>query len=323
MEDASAAAALQLQLEDLRAMIEAKKGKGCEGNANDEDLAFEQHQAELELQYQCLQDLKLARSIARAVETDAETIRVAREEEERAVQDRRMAYTLGGLPQPHEPQRQNFAVLDTTDEDLTRLARLNTLTSGENKRKASDPAGPSSSKAARKGPGPFDGGDAHQQCVACREEKHAFDVMRAPCGDFYCRACIRDLFLAAITDDSLFPPRCCRRNIEFETARNFLEPVIQARFEMKAIEQSTPDRTYCSRPECSLFILHSAITAHVGTCTCGFQTCTVCKGKTHAGDCPPDIATQELLALAATNGWKQCFRCKQMVEHTFGCDHMT
>ena len=47
LEDFDDAVALQLQLEDLRASIEAKKGKGREGNTNDEDLALEQYQAKL------------------------------------------------------------------------------------------------------------------------------------------------------------------------------------------------------------------------------------------------------------------------------------
>ena len=53
-------------------------------------------QFELEVQHQYLQDLKIAQSIARTVETDAETIRIAREDEERAIQDRRMACAFWG-----------------------------------------------------------------------------------------------------------------------------------------------------------------------------------------------------------------------------------
>ena len=41
-----------------------------------------------------------------------------------------------------------------------------------------------------------------------------------PCRDFYYHACICGLFLAALTDVSLFPPSWCRQNIDVGCAKD-------------------------------------------------------------------------------------------------------
>lgn len=56
---------------------------------------------------------------------------------------------------------------------------------------------------------------------------------------------------------------------------------------------------------------------------CKCTTCTICKSRSHTGDCPNDTATQQLLAIAHTNGWKRCRSCKRMIELDHGCNHMT
>ena len=323
MDDRCVTVALQLQLEDLQAFNKTRKGKSVEGKQDDVDLALETYHAELESLERYLQDLRLAKSIVRAVESDGEIIRIAREEEDRAIRDRRVACTLGGLGLPQKPKREDFMVLDPADKVLENLARMSGSVTLEKTGEVHRPARASSSKSTGKKHVSFQGDVKRQECVACREQKHDFDTLRASCGDVYCRECIVSLFLAALTDESLFPPRCCRQNIELEAAQDFLEPEIQEEYRLKEIEYSTPNRTYCTQPWCSRFLPSSAVTADVGTCLCGFQTCTICKAAAHTGDCPEDPATQDMLALAASYGWRQCSGCKRMVELAFGCNHIT
>jgi hypothetical protein len=49
----------------------------------------------------------------------------------------------------------------------------------------------------------------------------------------------------------------------------------------------------------------------------------MCKRTAHLGDCPSDSTLQEVLALAAENGWRRCDGCKVVVELTMGCNHIT
>ena len=49
-----------------------------------------------------------------------------------------------------------------------------------------------------------------------------------------------------------------------------------------------------------------------------------CKAGEHAGQiCSQDEDTQRLLTLALEKKWKQCPGCRNMIEKTEGCLHMT
>jgi len=161
-------------------------------------------------------------------------------------------------------------------------------------------------------------------CVSCQVNKTVSEVTVVTCGHQYCGECLRALFEASFTDESLFPPRCCRQNISVNNITSFLDVTLISQYEAKSIEFSTPNRTYCSLQTCSAFIRPDQITANVGTCrSCETRTCTTCKGAAHTGDCPDDPALQETLALAQREGWRRCGSCQRMVELDTGCNHMT
>ncbi|GKT52609.1 uncharacterized protein ColSpa_12790 [Colletotrichum spaethianum] len=49
----------------------------------------------------------------------------------------------------------------------------------------------------------------------------------------------------------------------------------------------------------------------------------MCKGAEHKDqDCAQDILTQDLLQIAAANGWQRCFSCRRIVELEHGCNHI-
>lgn len=64
-------------------------------------------------------------------------------------------------------------------------------------------------------------------CEACGDDKNSEDVCQAPCNHGYC---LQDLFKTAITDESLFPPRCCRQPIPLEAVQMFLTSEISQDF---------------------------------------------------------------------------------------------
>lgn len=162
------------------------------------------------------------------------------------------------------------------------------------------------------------------ECHACHDEYHPLDIIQCSCTHEYCKDCLQTLFQASFTDETLFPPRCCRKNIPAKENEHVLSAEIVAKFEEKKIEFETTNRTYCQSPTCSAFIPPSSVTGTVGTCPqCNKKTCTMCKGKPHKGECPNDPAIQALKDLATKNGWQTCHSCHRVVELGSGCYHMS
>jgi hypothetical protein len=162
------------------------------------------------------------------------------------------------------------------------------------------------------------------RCEACREEKLFFDVARAPCGHEYCRECLQQLFESSMTDNSLFPPRCCRSAFVLAAVRPFLTSALAKEFQQKELELSTPNRTYCCAPACSAFIPPRDIASDSASCkNCGMITCAICKNAAHDGDCPEDADLQKVLGIANDNGWQRCYSCRRIVELDHGCNHIT
>lgn len=160
-------------------------------------------------------------------------------------------------------------------------------------------------------------------CVACTEVFAWKELAAAPCGHTYCRECVSGLFRNAMTDESLFPPRCCRQVLSVEKLTPFLGEDLATRFSAKAIEFSTPVRTYCHDVHCSALTPPSSIKGEVARCPeCRKKTCTMCKAARHRGDCPQDTALQQVLEVTQGEGWTRCI-CGRMVIHGGACDHMT
>lgn len=133
------------------------------------------------------------------------------------------------------------------------------------------------------------------RCAACQEQTEFVNIARAPCQREYCHPCLEDLFKASLTDESLFPPQCCRQPININIARIFLKSDLIEQYEKKKIKFKTPKRTYCYYTKYSAFINTLHINGEVATCpSYGHTTCTNCKGRAHMGDCPNNTAIQQL-----------------------------
>lgn len=159
-------------------------------------------------------------------------------------------------------------------------------------------------------------------CVSCETETR--DPMTAPCGHQYCEECLATLFELAMTDESMFPPRCCRQEITLDRARSSLTSAKIDEFQSKSVELSTLDRTYCHDATCATFIPPENIDGEKATCMkCNLVTCSVCKSSAHEGDCPQDPAFEMFMTTAREAGFQACFNCKRMVELNIGCNHIT
>lgn len=322
MDDITAALIAKLQLDDIEELADRNKSK--QGPLVDADHALIAYREELQSLVAFVSDRRMVRSISEAVQTDGVFVTAARVEEQNAFRDHQLACSLSG--EQHHSQKEvadKLTSVDVDDELLRRFSLLNNAEHPFGVPEDSRSAGePSTSGGVRSQS--TDSDIPRRQCVACRERKHTFDVLEAPCHHVYCRDCICELFLASTTDESLFPPRCCRLNIPLSIASDFLTSPFIDRFKEKEIEFATLDRTYCARPTCSVFIPPARVTVDSASCPrCHQDTCTICKGFAHQEDCPKDIALQELLATAEEAGWRRCYACRRLVELDQGCNHMT
>ncbi|KAI1802360.1 IBR finger domain-containing protein [Daldinia bambusicola] len=163
-----------------------------------------------------------------------------------------------------------------------------------------------------------------RECLACGETTEVTRLVKAPCGHEYCLRCLAQLFRNATTDETLYPPRCCRQEIPLRPNERFLPNDIVTTFREKAVEFSTTNRTYCHRPTCSVFIHPNTYVNNVATChACQSRTCVTCKRQSHDGDCPYDEDLQQVMRLAREQGWQRCANCRAMVELNTGCNHIT
>ncbi|THX78856.1 hypothetical protein D6D05_05203 [Aureobasidium pullulans] len=166
-------------------------------------------------------------------------------------------------------------------------------------------------------------------CTGCDSRFTRHQSFKAPCDrHFFCFECLANFFEYTIGDESLYPPKCCDTEISLDNVKKLLDDKLVARYEKKKIEYDTEPtkRTYCHGLKCNTFIPGSRIENDVAICSdCGKRTCTICKEKSHRGDCPKDEDTQSLLDMAEKEGWQRCYntKCHRVVALTIGCNHIT
>lgn len=170
-------------------------------------------------------------------------------------------------------------------------------------------------------------------CSACREDFKPDQILeRLPCGHSYCTKCLGIMINQAVKDETKMPPRCCIQPIPGLLIKSLLSREEQTAF-LKAVQQySTPweNRIFCSNPNCGEFIpprvkvdpKHPFQT----TCrTCQTKVCVMCKRDAHpiGHDCPSDTELEAVLKIGEASGWRRCYKCRNLVELTQGCSHMT
>ncbi|KAL8808240.1 MAG: hypothetical protein Q9200_004361 [Gallowayella weberi] len=326
IDDASAALILRLQREDAEELQSLDKGKGCEGTVSDADFALQVYQHELQQTSTVLIDRCMSRSLAKAVMADSAFMTDAVAREDAFAHDRLVAERLHSGEEVDCSTDGCSEVPQLDDLFIARLTALYVSGTGDDCTSSVDEyqdttTGESSQWAAARAD---TSKTTRHECVACSEHKRPFESFQTPCGHYYCVKCLVQLFELSTTDETLFPPRCCRQGISLTSARLYLGSELYQRFQKKSVEFQTGDRTYCSRPTCSAFITPANIVGERATCAaCFTETCTICKGNSHDGDCPQDAATQEVLQAAAEQGWQRCYNCRRMVELSHGCNHIT
>ena len=326
MDEATASLVLQLYLNDIMDIEGRRKGKQIDGQPSDAELTFNLLKTELQQAQQVLSDRRLASSLALAIQQDAGTLTQIQEEENLAIQDHELARRLGGVPSTGL-QISEVMKDSNNDEDLTNtLAELNVTNRYVYFHDANRRGSSSSSSSSASSYHTAKSSDSIRKecCVICGDKKHMFDVLQAPCTHYYCGSCFKLLVEASTKDESLYPPRCCQREIPLASGIDFLDHNLLELFQRKGVEFSTPNRTYCADPACSAFIPPKNIQLALGTCiSCDKQTCSMCKGLPHTNtECPEDPNEKLMNDLAETEKWTKCNMCTRWIELTTGCFHM-
>ncbi|XHF99896.1 hypothetical protein AWENTII_003380 [Aspergillus wentii] len=312
LDTSTTAVILQIQMEELEHLHATSKGKARVDEPTDSEIALQLYMEDLKRCNTIMADRAMCRSMAAAVVSDGRVLGQCDALERRETRDHEMARQMGGL----EAFTEGVPVSgeEVTDDTLLKMQHLYV-----------SPVDEDGGEGSSEGVGKAKKGSAQRiRCEVCHEDKLFFDVTRLSCGHEYCRGCLQQLFEMSITDESLFPPRCCRQSIIMKHVRPFLTSDVAKRFVARKQELETSNRTYCCSPTCSLFIPPGLIVDDRATCpNCKTVTCSICKCESHPGDCPSDTALQDLLHLAKANEWQRCFSCHRIVELNMGCHHIT
>ncbi|KAL3420382.1 IBR finger domain-containing protein [Phlyctema vagabunda] len=318
--------ALRLQLEEIEAQRELQSGKWIDGNPPDFALAFDDFEIELEKAILLVEDLKLAHSIARAVDSDAVAIEESRAEEVQLFQDRQFAFSLSedrNLPSQDIVSLTDTSCLDTESVDWDDVLRA-TEASTFSIESVSTVAGPSTHYSLRQRAVLEHLPQRKVQCSVCADSVYPHLSVRLACDDIYCKTCLKAFFLRVSKDESLFPPKCHRKTIDISIIEAEFSVEEMAAYRNAELEFISTDRVYCADPECAKFIPMPQRTPDRAFCmACAGETCMYCKKIAHYGGCAADEARQSLIDFADEQGWKSCVGCGEMVFRYEGCDHMT
>ncbi|KAH7115270.1 hypothetical protein B0J11DRAFT_444628 [Dendryphion nanum] len=319
--------ALSLQLEEINYRNEISKSKYSTDKVPDLEIAYASFLSDLETQLAFLKDVKLAHSIATAVDADAKVLSEISQEEVRAQEDRRVALQMSAddpdleAPPPYTEEVRNEFL---EDEIARRFAELLSVSESFEYEPESH-AGPSTPYAQRQASALKTLSEEKLECCSCRGDFRLNDTTKLECKHMYCNTCLKRVIMRGVLekDLNLLPPRCCGNHIPFSViARHLSEEEIEM-FQNAEVEKATVDKTYCSGSDCGTFIAPVRIKGRKATCQqCQHETCAMCKNSFHDYDCPEDPDIQPTLDLAQTLHWRRCFSCRALVSLDMGCNHM-
>ncbi|KAI9645078.1 hypothetical protein NHQ30_005812 [Ciborinia camelliae] len=297
---------IQLQLEDITSST--SKGKRPEGEVSDVELAHILQKEEIERTLISLLDRPMTISMASALPDEGVN---------RSLGNLAMTSHALGIQEFNSQLQILGAETLVYLQELQRSFRFDVNSKDEDREKPEEEyyepdeftIAKSSTFAAPRIQAPE---EPTTTCVSCQEETNLTNAILVPgsCRHGYCRACLERLYRLSITDESLFPPRCCGEMIPINHVSAFLPVDLIRAFEKKKIEFDTPNRIYCFSRACSAFIPPSSIVNDVATCPeCGLRTHTLCKLESHTGDCSNDVALGVVLNVARERGWQRYASC--------------
>jgi len=236
-------AVLAAQLNDMRESLSQEMRKSKPGQLTDLAHALTLQGQELRKAWTRVNDNTMAQSISRAVQDDFPALAAEIAMEKQAERDHHAAVKLHNPDAPVVPLKS--ALPDVPGETaLRRLIPLNFAKAKE----TYDWVFPRTTRAEERDTSHDDTIEAYCECAVCYEDSVASKIYNAPCEHLYCHTCVYGLFIDALRDDTLFPPKCCRKEFPLSTVRSIVGVDLVQSTERKLVEIRTPNKTYCCDP---------------------------------------------------------------------------
>lgn len=182
-----------------------------------------------------------------------------------------------------------------------------------------------------------------ETCAICLEDTNV-ERMFLPdkCFHRHCFSCVKQYVEVKLLSGILptWLGEGCKLELTFETCSKILTPRVIEMWKRKMKEDSIPaaERIYCPYPNCAMLMSKSDLSSHadqskVQECVkCRGLFCIDCKVPSHTDiSCDdykklhpdPLVDDMKLKSLANDNRWRQCVKCRHMIELSHGCNHMT
>lgn len=166
-------------------------------------------------------------------------------------------------------------------------------------------------------------------CTCCYDDLPPKELVRLACKHSYCKQCFRQLVLNALQAEANWPPRCCGlAPIDHKTCLKNISRGLGGVYKQKRYEYSIPigQRYYCPTPDCGLFVPADKDNTPFRRARCGAKhdTCMDCGQAAHADavQCPKNAGMRLVEGIARREGWRRCYSCRTMIEHTRACRHV-
>uniref|UniRef100_A0A251SRN9 RBR-type E3 ubiquitin transferase n=1 Tax=Helianthus annuus TaxID=4232 RepID=A0A251SRN9_HELAN len=182
-----------------------------------------------------------------------------------------------------------------------------------------------------------------ENCVICLDDKSIDQFFSIEgCTHRYCYSCVKQHVEVKLLNGVL--PKCphegCGNELRIESCEKFLNPKFTEMMRRRLKEDSIPvtEKVYCPYPKCSTLMSTTEALGSIDeigaiTCyKCHGNFCIDCRVPWHTNmNCEeykrrnpaPIVEESKLKNLAARNLWRQCIKCKHMIELAAGCYHMT
>ncbi|GAB2215138.1 hypothetical protein Drorol1_Dr00019515 [Drosera rotundifolia] len=194
------------------------------------------------------------------------------------------------------------------------------------------------------------GKDLKETCVICLEET-ALPLMFTAngCQHRCCNFCVKKHVEVKLYQREV--PKCpyvsCKIELNVQSCQKLLGPELHELMSQLVKEASIPvtEKVYCPDPRCSMLMSRSEVLEYsnarsgsvqeFGSCLCikcQKPFCISCNVPWHSGmSCHAynklksdlNSADSKLKTLATSKRWRQCVKCKHMIELAEGCYHIT
>ncbi|KAL5711272.1 RBR-type E3 ubiquitin transferase [Ranunculus cassubicifolius] len=189
-----------------------------------------------------------------------------------------------------------------------------------------------------------------EKCSICLEDTDIGQMFSIDgCLHRYCLSCMKQHAEVKLLHGII--PRCphedCDTELNIQVCRKFLSTKFLNIMNERIKESSIPvtEKVYCPYPKCSVLMSKTEVLPYMNEVFKGIERtairkcvkcyglfCVNCNVPWHSGwNCSeykrlnpnPSAGDAKLKSLATTESWRQCLKCKHMIELADGCFHIT